>query len=88
MFILTKDKTIVITPLQTLLVIYINGNYKRQWYILREKIRDNEIGSITELLEFNRPRIGGISQIQGLVLENTKLSRHVDISAFENMVSQ
>lgn len=76
-FILTDTKILVKTPLQENLVIYASGNYKRQWIILRDKIKNKEIGSICELLSFNRTRIGGVSQMQGLILVNTKIERHI-----------
>ncbi len=76
-FILTDTKTIVKTPLQENLIVYSSGNYKRQWVKLRDKIRNNEINNINELLEYNNPKIGGITQIQGLVLVNTSIERHV-----------
>lgn len=75
-FILTDKKIIVKTVLQTNLVTYPNGNYKRQWERLQDKIRTNEIKSIEALLEYNRPRIVG-HQIQGLLLIPTVLARHV-----------
>lgn len=76
-FILTDTKILVKTPLQENLIIHASGNYKGQWRELREKIKRNEIKNITELLHFNRTRIGGISQMQGLIMVNTKLERHV-----------
>lgn len=76
-FILTDTKILVKTPLQTSLIVYMNGNYRRQWIKLREDIQNNRIKSISQLIDYNRPRIGGISQVQGLLLLNTQESRHV-----------
>lgn len=80
-FILTDTKILVKTPLQTNLVIHTSGNYTRQWKQLREKIRNNRIKSISELIEFNRTRIGGVSQFQGLMLVNTEFERHVCLTS-------
>lgn len=75
-FIITDTKIIVKTPLQTNIIAYANGNYKRQLERLQAKIRNNQIKSMQALLEYNRPRIVGV-QIQGLLLIPTRLERHV-----------
>jgi len=80
-FILTDTKILVKTPLQENLVIYASGNYKNQWKMLREMIRRGEIRTISELVDFNNTRIGGISQMQGLIMVNTKLERHVCLTS-------
>jgi hypothetical protein len=80
-FILTEDKVLVRTPHQDNLVIHASGNYKKKLKILREKIRKNEIQTISELLDFNKTRIGGTSQMQGLILVSTQLERHVCITS-------
>jgi hypothetical protein len=78
-FYITETKIIVCTPLQTSLIIFMNGNYKRRWEKLKIKIRQGEIKSISDLISYNKPRIAGVSQIQGLVLVHTRLERYVSI---------
>ena len=80
-FILTDTKILVKTPLQENLLIHASGNYKGQWRLVREKIKAGEIRSISDLLDFNRTRIGGISQMQGLIMVNTKIERHVCLNS-------
>lgn len=75
-FILTGTKVIVKTPHQTNLVMYHAGNYKKQLDRLQDKIRNGELKTITELIEYNKPRVVG-AQIQGLVLVPTRMERYV-----------
>lgn len=75
-FILTETKVIVKTPHQTNLVTYYAGNYKKQLLTLKDKIRNGEVQSITELIEYNKPRAVGM-QIQGLILVPTRIERYV-----------
>jgi len=75
-FILTGTKVIVKTPLQTNIVTYHAGNYKKQLSRLQDMIRKGELKTISELIEYNKPRAVGM-QIQGLVLVPTRMERHV-----------
>lgn len=75
-FIISDGKVIVKTPYQTNLVTYAAGNYRRRLERLEGKIRAGQIKTITQLIEYNKPRISG-AQIQGLILVPTRLERHV-----------
>lgn len=76
-FVLTPTKIIVKTKYQTNLIVYAVPNYKTKWLRLREKIQNNEIDNMLDLLDYCGARIGGVSQIQGLILIPTELERHI-----------
>lgn len=76
-FVLTPTKILFKTKNQACMIIYLNGNYKRQWHKLRIMIREGKIKTVTQLMDYNRPRIGGITQVQGLIMVYTEIERHV-----------
>ena len=77
-FILTENKTIVYTNLQTFLVQYDHRNHAKQLERLRELIRLNQMQTLPDLITYCGFRPGGYhDQMYGLELVPTKMERHI-----------
>lgn len=77
-FVLTKNKTIVINSGQAFLIRYDHRNYRKQLVRLRELIRQGQIKSMTDLIEYCNFRPGNYHGLMcGLEMVYTRLERHV-----------
>lgn len=84
-FILTETKTIYKTNLQAFIIRYDHYNYSKQLERLRDKIRNNQINSTSELITFCKYRPGLNSQMYGLELVPVSFKRIEEIIMSDNI---
>lgn len=76
-FLLTADRTIVITSYTTYMVKYDHKNYRFQLERFREKVRSGEMKTIIDVVVFCNLRPGNYNFMDGLELIPTILRRHL-----------